>query len=45
MPRIALLQSKTFATKTEAFDHHEQLIRRAAADGANIVVTQDTFAS
>jgi N-carbamoylputrescine amidase len=43
MPRIALLQSKTFATKAEAFDHHESLIRRAAADGAQIVVTQELF--
>ena len=29
MPRIALLQSKTFETKDEAFDHHETLIRTA----------------
>ena len=43
MPRIALLQSKTFATKAEAFDHHEALIRQAAAAGANIVVTQELF--
>lgn len=43
MPRLALLQSRTFATKAEAFDHHEGLIRRAAAQGANIVVTQELF--
>ena len=43
MPRIALLQSETFASKTEAFDHHEALIRRAAKEGANIVVTQELF--
>ncbi len=43
MPRIALLQSKTFATKAESFDHHETLIRRAAAEGAEIVVTQELF--
>ena len=43
MPRIALLQSKTFSSKTEAFDHHETLIREAAAKGANIVVTQELF--
>jgi len=43
MPRIALLQSQTFATKAEAFDHHEKLIRQAAAGGANIVVTQELF--
>ena len=41
MPRLALLQSGTFATKAESFDHHEKLIRQAAAGGANIVVTQD----
>jgi N-carbamoylputrescine amidase len=43
MPRIALLQSQSFASKAEAFDHHEALIRRAAAGGANIVVTQELF--
>ncbi|MEI7911288.1 MAG: carbon-nitrogen hydrolase [Verrucomicrobiota bacterium] len=43
MPRLALLQSRTFATKCAAFDHHEQLIREAAAAGANIVVTQELF--
>jgi len=43
MPRIALLQSTTFSHKNEAFDHHEMLIRRAAEDGANIVVTQELF--
>jgi N-carbamoylputrescine amidase len=43
MTRLALLQSGTFATKSEAFDHHEQLIRRAAAEGANIVATQELF--
>ena len=43
MPRIALLQSSTFATKEDAFDHHEALIRRAAAEGAHIVVTQELF--
>ena len=43
MPRLALLQSKTFPTKAEAFDHHESLIRRAAEDGAQIVVTQELF--
>ena len=43
MPRIALLQSETFASKDEAFAHHEQLIRQAAADGANIIVTQELF--
>ena len=43
MPRIALLQSQTFATKAAAFDHHEALIRQAAAAGANIVATQELF--
>ena len=43
MPRIALLQSTTFATKAESFDHHESLIRQAAAGGAHIVVTQELF--
>ena len=43
MPRLALLQSRSFATKPEAFAHHAQLIRQAAAAGANIVVTQELF--
>jgi len=43
MPRLALLQSRTFSSKAEAFDHHEKLIREAAAKGANIVVTQELF--
>src|SRR5690606_26322905 len=43
MPRLALLQSGTFPTKAEAFDHHETLIREAAAGGANIIVTQELF--
>ena len=43
MPRLALLQSGTFATKAQSFDHHETLIRQAAAAGANIVVTQELF--
>ena len=43
MPRIALLQSRGFATKEEAFQHHETLIREAAKGGANIVVTQELF--
>ena len=40
MPRLALLQSGTFATKAESFDHHEKLIREAAAKGAQIVASQ-----
>ncbi|MCX6878624.1 MAG: carbon-nitrogen hydrolase [Verrucomicrobia bacterium] len=43
MPRLALLQSRSFASKGEAFEHHEILIRNAAAAGANIVVTQELF--
>ena len=43
MPRLALLQSGTFATKAQSFNHHETLIRQAAAGGANIVVTQELF--
>lgn len=43
MPRIALLQSKTFATKQESFDHHEKLIRKAAEGGARIIATQELF--
>lgn len=43
MPRLALLQSGTFASKEEAFDHHESLIREAAAGGAQIVCTQELF--
>ncbi len=43
MPKVALLQSKTFASKEKAFDHHEGLIREAAKGGANIVVTQELF--
>ena len=43
MPRLALLQSKTFSSKEEALKHHVELIRKAAADGANIVVTQELF--
>ncbi len=43
MPRLALLQSKTFSSKEEALAHHEQLIRDAAGQGAEIVVTQELF--
>jgi N-carbamoylputrescine amidase len=43
MPRLALLQSRSFASKREAFEHHAQLIREAAAAGANIVATQELF--
>ena len=41
MPRLALLQSATFPDKEAAFDHHESLIRGAAAQGARIVCTQE----
>lgn len=43
MPRIALLQSRTFASKDESLHHHQMLIRKAAEQGAEIVVTQELF--
>lgn len=43
MPKIALLQSKTFADKRTAYDHHECLIREAAGNGAQIIATQELF--
>jgi N-carbamoylputrescine amidase len=43
MPRIALLQSQTFDSKEESLRHHHGLIRQAAAQGAQIVVTQELF--
>ena len=43
MPKLALLQSTTFPDKETAFDHHEELIRRAAGAGAEIIVTQELF--
>ena len=43
MPRIALLQSHAFPDQATALDHHEKLIRQAAEDGAQIIVTQELF--
>lgn len=43
MPRLALLQSRGFPSKVESLAHHETLIRRAAAAGAQIIVTQELF--
>lgn len=43
MPRIALLQSRAFSDSAAALAHHETLIRQAAADGAQIIVTQELF--
>lgn len=43
MPRIALLQSGTFPSKESSLDHHVALIRQAAKEGAEIVVTQELF--
>lgn len=43
MPRIALLQSKTFLTKEASFQHHEGLIRDAAQQGAQVIITQELF--
>lgn len=43
MPVLALLQSRSFPSKDEAFQHHESLIREAAAGGARIIITQELF--
>lgn len=43
MPRLALLQSRNFPSKSAALEAHERLIRAAAAGGAQIVVTQELF--
>ena len=43
MPRIALLQSGTFPSKESSLEHHILLIRQAAEQGAQIVVTQELF--
>ena len=43
MPRIALIQSHAWPTKDEALARHEALIREAAENGAQIVVTQELF--
>lgn len=43
MPKIALLQSRGFATKAESLAHHVDLIRQAAGRGAEVVVTQELF--
>ena len=43
MPRIALLQSSTFSSKQESLEYHLALIRSAAAEGAQVVVTQELF--
>jgi N-carbamoylputrescine amidase len=43
MPRIALLQSGTFPSKESSLEHHISLIRQAAEQGAQIVVTQELF--
>ncbi len=45
MPKIALLQNKASADKSSAFAETESLIRKAAARGANIVCTQELFAT
>jgi len=42
-PVIALLQSRYFLTKEESLVAHEQLIREAAAEGAQIICTQELF--
>jgi len=43
MAKIALLQSKCFPSKQEALEHHIKLIKQAAADGAEIICTQELF--
>ena len=43
MPKIALLQSRTFPDKETAFNHHDRLIREAAANGAQVISTQELF--
>lgn len=43
MPKIALLQSRTFPDKESSFIQHERLIREAAAGGAQIIATQELF--
>jgi len=43
MPRIALIQSRSWPTKDEALARHESLIRQASEKGAQIVVTQELF--
>jgi N-carbamoylputrescine amidase len=45
MPRIALLQSRSWSSKDEALARHEDLIREASEAGARIVVTQELFAT
>jgi N-carbamoylputrescine amidase len=43
MPKVGLLQSRGFTSKEEALEHHVRLIREAAEQGAEIVVTQELF--
>jgi N-carbamoylputrescine amidase len=43
MPKLALIQSRGFASKEAALAHHVGLIREAAGQGAQIVVTQELF--
>lgn len=39
--RVALVQTRTPATPDAAFDHVEPLLRRAAADGARLILTPE----
>ena len=41
--KLALLQSKAFPTKAESLAHHVDLIKRAAAKGAQVICTQELF--
>ncbi|MEM0968044.1 MAG: carbon-nitrogen hydrolase [Verrucomicrobiota bacterium] len=43
MPKLALLQSQGSVSKDAAWKHHEGLIREAATQGADIVVTPELF--
>ena len=43
MPLLGLLQSRAFPAKEAALAHHERLIREAAGQGAQVVVTQELF--
>lgn len=43
MPKLGLLQSRGFSSKEEALGHQVEMIRTAAGQGAQIVVTQELF--
>ena len=43
MPKLALLQSRAFPSKEDSLRHHRELIYQAAAQGAQVIVTQELF--